>query len=175
MNNFFGLNSGSSEYYSRRHVNLIYYTYFQYRVLAGGDDFLRSFAPIFQSQDERRIVDHTVNNILGNYEYSFLVYLKNRYNLSNIEFDKILSGITHYDEMVKSPAGYSVKENWILVIHLLYAQLAVKPELHKFDIQIQLNFIVKLAQGMRGCRPNGLQPFFCDTVSHFVSHFVILL
>ena len=150
MENFFGLESCSSNYDSRRHINLIYFTFFQYRLLADGQKFIQSFASVFQTRNEQSMLDFTVNNIFCASELAFLNYLKNRYNLSDMEYNKILSGITHHNTHIKSPAGYSTSDNWRLIIHMLYAQLCVEPKYHKYDIQIQIDCIIKMAQGMRG-------------------------
>lgn len=149
MNNFFGVGTGLATYDNRRHVNMIYAIFMQYRIVAGGQSFMTMFANFLKSaynEEERAyyVRDHYLNST----EFGFLGYLFSRFNLSIEEFFTIMSGRTFLDKEIKTPAGYNAEQNWRLIIHMLYTSLCVSDEHKRYEKQIITSTIIPVVSGM---------------------------
>lgn len=150
MENFFGISSGSSLFDKRRHINTIYAEFFEFRLQKEGQPFvMNKLVPILQKGKNERFND-IQNHILSDLEYSFLYYLKNRYNLSDDEFITIIAGENHFQRETKTPAGYSLEENYRLLVHMIYATLCVSEYYQSCSKQVLSGFVSSLARQFSG-------------------------
>lgn len=151
MENFFGISSGSSLFDKRRHVNTIYNEFFQFRYKREGEKnfIVNKLIPILEEdRNERyRII---AQSILSDYEYSFLCYLMRRYNLSEDEFVTIIAGETHFNDSMRTPASYSLVENYRLLIHMIYATILVPEYYQSCTNQVLLGFVTDIAKQFKG-------------------------
>ena len=151
MDNFYGIGSGSSIYDSRRHVNMIYAIFIQYRIISVGQSFVIKFTNFLKSQySEEERAYYIRDNYLNQTEFGFLGYLFSRFNLSIEEFFTIMSGRTFLDKEIKTPAGYNAEHNWRLIIHMLYTSLCVSEEYKMHEKQVITSVIAPIISGMRG-------------------------
>ena len=101
MDNFFGLGTANVSYDKRRHVNLVYYTMMMLRLTKKENSFMMSLQQILSSGFDKNVrADLICENILTNYEISYLNYLRGRYGLSEDEYVTILAGVTIGDGTV---------------------------------------------------------------------------
>lgn len=150
MENFFGISTGSPFYDKRRHINTIYAEFFEFRLQKEGKPFvMNKVVPILQKDKNERF-NSVQNQILTDLEYSFLYYLKNRYNLSDDEFITIVAGETHFQREMKTPAGYSLEENYRLLVHMIYATLCVSGYYQTCSKQVLSGFVSSLARQFSG-------------------------
>ena len=155
MNNFFGIGTGLATYDNRRHVNMIYAIFMQYRIVAEGKSFMTRFVNFLKSaynEEERAyyVRDHYLNPT----EFGLLGYLFERFNLSIEEFFTIMSGRTFMDKEIKTPAGYNSEQNWRLIIHMFYTSLCVSDEHKRYEKPIITSIIMPVISGMRSINMN---------------------
>ena len=160
MENFFGISPGSSSFDKRRHINTIYTEFFIFRYKKDGEKnfIVNKLIPILEKDRNERYND-IMNTILSKYEYAFLCYLMRRYNLSEDEFVTIIAGETHFNENMKTPASYSLKENYRLIIQMLYAIMCVPEYYQSCTQQVIIDFMIPIAKQIREISNIGMNKF----------------
>lgn len=151
MENFFGHGTASTAYDKRRHVNLVYYTMIMLRLIKEGNAFMMKLKQILSSgYDKETKADMICENVLTDYEISYLNYLRGRYGLNLDEFATIMSGESLTQREVKSPAGYQGTQNWELIIQMFYATALSGPAYQGYVQQLVNKMFYPLCSGMRG-------------------------
>lgn len=147
---FFGYDSGSNMYDSRRHLNILFSTFVDYNLSLDNyqdiDNIKRAVE--LRESNEEAAARFVSQNLLSPQQMRFLRFFKDRYELSEEEFTTILSGISFTSRVSKSPAGYTKEENLILLAQLLMATAFVRQQPQQ--IQTYFQNMVKLSSGMRG-------------------------
>ena len=151
MDNFFGLGTANVSYDKRRHVNLVYYTMMMLRLTKKENSFMMSLQQILSSGFDKNVrADLICENILTNYEISYLNYLRGRYGLSEDEYVTILAGEGLTQGQVKSPAGYQSLDNWELIVQMFYATALSGVAYQEYVQQLVTSFFYPICSGMRG-------------------------
>ena len=147
---FFGYDSGSNMYDTRRHLNILFMNFLDYNLsLYNYQDMDKVKRAVeLRETDESAAARYVSQNLLSPQQMQFLRFFKDRYQLSDDEFTTILSGISITSKISKSPAGYTKEENLILIAQLIIATAFVR----QADAQIQKYFqnVAGLSSGMRG-------------------------
>ena len=151
MDNFFGLGTASAFYDKRRHVSLVFYTMMMLRLMKKENSFMVQLKQILSSgYDKNARADKICEYILTDYEISYLNYLRSRYNLNEDEYVTILAGETLTQGQVKSPAGYQGRENWEMIIQMMYATMLSGSAYQGYVQQLVNNFFYPICSGMKG-------------------------
>ncbi len=153
--NFFGLDTADSFYDKRRHINLVYYSMMHLRLLSGNSLFISSVKRILSLNSNIEKANLIRKEILTDYEISFLDYLQKRYGLSENDYITILAGETLTQKIVKSPAGYTTKNNWELIIQIMYSTMLSGPSYQHLVQRLVKEFIIPISAGMRGITLQG--------------------
>lgn len=147
---FFGYDSGSNMYDSRRHLNILFTSFIDYNLSLYNYQDVGNIkkAVDMRESDEEAAARFVSQNLLSPQQMRFLRFFKDRYELSDEEFTTILSGISFTSRISKSPAGYTKEENLILLAQLLMATAFIRQEPQR--IQTYFQNMANLASGMRG-------------------------
>jgi hypothetical protein len=119
MENFFGINTGSSFYDKRRHLNCVF------QFLLGNLDrgTLGEIFKTFQTQTTKITSQQTKFKIaftFSNASLRCLDFISEDLSLTDDENMKIFGLIDILNPEIKSPAGYKQAENKKLLVHLLF-------------------------------------------------------
>lgn len=143
---FFGYGTASAAYDKRRHINIILVEFINYQT---------SVNPNIRNQFVRHLLYESIedtasficNDVLNYGEHNFLNLLRKRYEISDSDFTNIMGCIGLKLKVVKSPAGYSRKQNLELLVQMLIARYYMNPKVENEMISIN-NQIASLALGM---------------------------
>ena len=90
--------------------------------------------------------------VLSDYEVSYLNYLQKRYGLPENDYVTILAGETLTQGVVKSPAGYTSEKNWELIIQIMYSTMLSGPSYQHLVQRLVSEFLIPISSRMRGIR-----------------------
>ena len=148
-NQFFGYGSCDSKYDIRRHLNLILHEFMAYKLYVNDQRTLVQNILHAAQLPVQEAAEYVCNDILTYDEHNFLNLLRERYNVSEIDFVQIMSGRSLMDKITKSPAGYSREQNIRLLVQMTIARYYMKPQNKNAFIEIN-TMIANIAKGMRG-------------------------
>lgn len=153
MSNFFGFDTADSSYDKRRHINLVYYSMMYLRLLSGNSLEMANIKRILSSSNSTLTKANMMRQeILSDYEVSFLNYLQKRYSLPDNDYVTILAGETLTQGIVKSPAGYTSEKNWELIIQIMYSTMLSGPSYQHLVQRLVNEFLIPISSKMRGIR-----------------------
>ena len=148
MDNFFGIGTNSSFYDKRRHINLIYQEFVHFKLLVHDNRSLAMQVKQVLATDLNTRFNAFQSMFLNNYENNFLYYLKQRYQMPDDDYTRIIAGESFKNPEFKSPAGYNQEQDWRLVIQMIYATILTGHELQPYTQHMIESFIYPFAQGM---------------------------
>lgn len=153
MSNFFGFDTADSSYDKRRHINLVYYSMMYLRLLSGNSLDMANIKRILSSNSSSLTKANMMRQeVLSDYEVSYLNYLQKRYGLPENDYVTILAGETLTQGVVKSPAGYTSEKNWELIIQIMYSTMLSGPSYQHLVQRLVSEFLIPISSGMRGIR-----------------------
>lgn len=153
MSNFFGFDTADSSYDKRRHINLVYYSMMYLRLLSGNSLDMANIKRILSSNSNSPAKANMMRQeILSDYEVSFLNYLQKRYGLPDDDYVTILAGETLTQGVVKSPAGYTSEKNWELIIQIMYSTMLSGSSYQHLVQRLVNEFLIPISSRMRGVR-----------------------
>ena len=153
MSNFFGFDTADSSYDKRRHINLVYYSMMHLRLLSGNSLDMANIKRILSSNSSSLTKANMMRQeVLSDYEVSYLNYLQKRYGLPENDYVTILAGETLTQGVVKSPAGYTSEKNWELIIQIMYSTMLSGPSYQHLVQRLVSEFLIPISSGMRGIR-----------------------
>ncbi len=153
MSNFFGFDTADSSYDKRRHINLVYYSMMYLRLLSGNSLDMANIKRILSSNSNSLAKANMMRQeILSDYEVSFLNYLQKRYGLPDDDYVTILAGETLTQGVVKSPAGYTSEKNWELIIQIMYSTMLSGSSYQHLIQRLVNEFLIPISSRMRGVR-----------------------
>ena len=153
MSNFFGFDTADSSYDKRRHINLVYYSMMYLRLLSGNSLDMANIKRILSSNSNSPAKANMMRQeILSDYEVSFLNYLQKRYGLPDDDYVTILAGETLTQGVVKSPAGYTSEKNWELIIQIMYSTMLSGSSYQHLIQRLVNEFLIPISSRMRGVR-----------------------
>jgi len=153
MSNFFGFDTADSSYDKRRHLNLVYYSMMYLRLLSGNSLDMANIKRILSSNSSSLTKANMMRQeVLSDYEVSYLNYLQKRYGLPENDYVTILAGETLTQGVVKSPAGYTSEKNWELIIQIMYSTMLSGPSYQHLVQRLVSEFLIPISSGMRGIR-----------------------
>lgn len=153
MSNFFGFDTADSSYDKRRHINLVYYSMMYLRLLSGNSLDMANIKRILSSNSSSLTKANMMRQeVLSDYEVSYLNYLQKRYGLPENDYVTILAGETLTQGVVKSPAGYTSEKNWELVIQIMYSTMLSGPSYQHLVQRLVSEFLIPISSRMRGIR-----------------------
>lgn len=153
MSNFFGFDTADSSYDKRRHINLVYYSMMYLRLLSGNSLDMANIKRILSSNSSSLTKANMMRQeVLSDYEVSYLNYLQKRYGLPENDYVTILAGETLTQGVVKSPAGYTSEKNWELIIQIMYSTMLSGPSYQHLAQRLVSEFLIPISSRMRGIR-----------------------
>ncbi|MBO5084748.1 MAG: hypothetical protein J6C18_07780 [Bacteroidaceae bacterium] len=153
MSNFFGFDTADSSYDKRRHINLVYYSMMYLRLLSGNSLDMANIKRILSSNSSSLTKANMMRQeVLSDYEVSYLNYLQKRYGLPENDYVTILAGETLTQGVVKSPAGYTSEKNWELIIQIMYSTMLSGPSYQHLVQRLVSEFLIPISSRMRGIR-----------------------
>lgn len=148
IENFFGYGSASSAYDKRRHINVILQLLLMYK-LKQNPGFIIPKLQCALRLPTQQAAELICNDVLTYDEHNYLNLLRERYNLPDSDFTKIMSGCGCTLAENKTPAGYSQRQNQELLIQMLNSRYYMKPQDANAFMYIN-GVIAQWAAGMRG-------------------------
>lgn len=153
MSDFFGFDTADSSYDKRRHINLVYYSMMYLRLLSGNSLDMANIKRILSSNSSSLTKANMMRQeVLSDYEVSYLNYLQKRYGLPENDYVTILAGETLTQGVVKSPAGYTSEKNWELIIQIMYSTMLSGPSYQHLVQRLVSEFLIPISSRMRGIR-----------------------
>lgn len=153
MSNFFGFDTADSSYDKRRHINLVYYSMMYLRLLSGNSLDMANIKRILSSNSSSLTKANMMRQeVLSDYEVSYLNYLQKRYGLPENDYVTILAGETLTQGVVKSPVGYTSEKNWELIIQIMYSTMLSGPSYQHLVQRLVSEFLIPISSRMRGIR-----------------------
>lgn len=153
MSNFLGFDTADSSYDKRRHINLVYYSMMYLRLLSGNSLDMANIKRILSSNSSSLTKANMMRQeVLSDYEVSYLNYLQKRYGLPENDYVTILAGETLTQGVVKSPAGYTSEKNWELIIQIMYSTMLSGPSYQHLVQRLVSEFLIPISSRMRGIR-----------------------
>lgn len=153
MSIFFGFDTADSSYDKRRHINLVYYSMMYLRLLSGNSLDMANIKRILSSNSSSLTKANMMRQeVLSDYEVSYLNYLQKRYGLPENDYVTILAGETLTQGVVKSPAGYTSEKNWELIIQIMYSTMLSGPSYQHLVQRLVSEFLIPISSRMRGIR-----------------------
>lgn len=148
MEDFFGYGTADSFYDRRRHINVIFQLFIFYKLKISSDVLMSDLKYALQLPT-LEAAEFVCNNILNRGEHDYLNLLRERYNISDPEFAKIMSGYGSSLLVNKTPAGYTKQQNQRLLVQMLTARCYMEPKDNE-AIQYINGVIMGWAGGMDG-------------------------
>lgn len=150
MENFFGIGSGSSNYDKRRHINVIFMEIVSYHFYAD-PGYADRLVRVLKTDNNIYSRSSTIcNSFLTYNEHNYLNLLRERYNISDLDFTTILSGIGVMDNVTKSPAGYGQRENTALLVQMVVAIESMTSNFGSQAVTEITKMIGSMGLGMKG-------------------------
>ncbi len=145
---FFGYGSCSAAYDKRRHLNVLFQLFMIYRLKADQQGLVPKLKMVIQMPTEEA-AEFVCNDILSYDEHNFLNLIRERLNLADADFVKIMSAYGCTLPENKTPAGYTCRQNQELLVQMLTTRCFMQPE-DPAAFNYLNGVIARWASGMRG-------------------------
>ena len=130
---FLGIGTGNPFYDKRRHLNIIFVEFMSSHAIARpASSNLVMYHIMHDSVEDAALF--ICNDILTEEEHDFLNLLRERYDVPDDDFMKIMGGIGLLGEN-RTPCGYSYEENYRLLIQMVTARFFMPQS--EFEISLK--------------------------------------